>query len=114
MAGSRKRGDDCGLRHKLSALDWLEITHGRAVASHDEGFAAIQLPHDLAAVVAQLTLGYHTCHMGSVAPVLPVAVAADGLQDAVSSLGELPGVGLALGVSLAVVLDQLVTLEACE
>ncbi len=42
--------------------DWLKLTDGNSIPRHDEALAAIERPHDLAALVSQLTLRDTSCH----------------------------------------------------
>jgi len=42
--------------------DRLELTDGNAIPRHDEALAAIERPHDLSALVSQLTLRDPSCH----------------------------------------------------
>ena len=71
MTNAGKRGDGDLGRHKPAAANRPQLTDRRAIASHDERFASVELSHDLAAVVAQLSLTDLTRHdKTSVAPLL--------------------------------------------
>src|SRR5262245_24900058 len=41
----------------------LQLAHWDPIAGHDEGLAALEQPHDLAAVVAELPLGHLSGHV---------------------------------------------------
>lgn len=101
-------------RHKLTAPSGPELPHRSTVGRRDEGFTTIQLPHDLATVVTQLALGYDACQKRSVAWVLPIVFGVEGCLDCVSAPCQLPRVRFALGLSLAVVLDQSEALQTVE
>jgi hypothetical protein len=42
--------------------DRLKLTDGNAIPRHDKALAAVECPHDLPALVAQLALRYPSCH----------------------------------------------------
>jgi hypothetical protein len=52
---------------------WLQFADGNTVARDDESLAAIQRTHDVAAAIAELSLGDLACHRSIVAPVLRAA-----------------------------------------
>src|SRR5437870_5665528 len=59
--GAKRRHHVRG-RNELPPRKRSKLADRHPVARHDKGLSAIQRPHDLAAAVAQLTLGDGLCH----------------------------------------------------
>ena len=54
---------NCGVRgNEASTPQWREVTNWHTISRDDERLAAIKLTHDLAALVAKLSLGYFAGH----------------------------------------------------
>jgi hypothetical protein len=60
--GASERGDRGVGGDEASTPQWRQLTNGHSVSRDDEGLAMIQLAHDLAAVVAKLSLGNFAGH----------------------------------------------------
>src|SRR5579875_1872843 len=73
LAVDRGRAGEClqddGGGDEPPSAQRVELAYGHAVARDDERFAAVEPAHNLAAVVAQLALGYLSRHEASVARV---------------------------------------------
>src|SRR5262249_3358870 len=66
----RRALEDCDNRvrtDKAVPSQWCELADGHAVTGHDERLAFIEAPHDLPAVVAELSLSDLPCHSPTVA-----------------------------------------------
>jgi hypothetical protein len=62
---ARERGDRCVRSYELTGAPGNQFTDGYAVAGHDERLASVEGAHDVAAAVAEFTLGDFASHSGS-------------------------------------------------
>jgi hypothetical protein len=56
--------------YESMATQWGKLANSDPIPGHDEGFALVKPAHNVAAVIAQLTLGDLSGHPGTVARVL--------------------------------------------
>jgi len=68
--GAGELSDRALRRYELPLPKRRQLSHWNAVARNDERLAAIELAHDLAALVSELALGDLSCHTNTVAHVL--------------------------------------------
>ena len=68
-SASERRHSRLGTDESM-ATQWRQLFDRNPIPGHNEGFALVKLAHNLAAVIAELTLGDLSGHIRSVGPVL--------------------------------------------